>query len=70
MDDKDFPESYNDCVAELETILARLRGDSCDVDTLARQTRRAAALIEHCRTRLTATEEEVAKALEPFRNLE
>lgn len=66
----EFPKSYNACVAELEAILARLRSDSCDVDTLAEQTRRAAALIEHCRKRLTATEEEVAKALEPFEKSE
>lgn len=55
--------SYAEALAELEQILAQLRSESCDVDTLAERTRRAATLLAYCRSRLTATEEEVAAAL-------
>lgn len=56
--------TYNQALAELERILAELRSDNCDVDTLAARTSRAAALLKLCRTRLTRTESELSKILE------
>lgn len=55
--------SYNESLAELEKILAELRSDNCDIDTLAERTRRAAHLLSECRARLTRTEEELTKVL-------
>lgn len=56
-------QTYNQAIEELERILAQLRSDNCDVDTLAERTRRAAQLLKECRRRLTATEEELAAVL-------
>lgn len=55
--------SYNQALAELERILNELRSDSCDVDTLAEKTRRAAELLKLCRAKLTRTESELEKVL-------
>ena len=46
--------SFNQSLAELEKILAELRSD-----TLVQRTRRAVELLTFCRSRLTATEEEL-----------
>lgn len=55
--------SYTEAVAELEAIVATLRGDNCDVDSLTAMTRRAAALLDSCRHRLTATDAELQTIL-------
>ncbi len=55
--------TYSHAIAELENILAQLRDNACDVDTLAAKTKRAAELIAFCRTRLTSTEAELESAL-------
>ncbi len=56
--------TYNEALGELETILSRLRGSDCDVDSLTSLTARAAELLQHCRTRLTTTDEELRSILE------
>lgn len=43
---------YGEAVAELESILAELESSEIDVDRLADRVRRAAGLIELCRTRI------------------
>lgn len=53
--------SYADAVAELETILTGLEGDDLDVDHLAGEVGRAAALIRECRDRIAATRFEVER---------
>lgn len=58
--------SYSQALAELEKILAQLRADNSDIDTLAERTRRAATLLAECRARLTRTEEELNKILADF----
>lgn len=62
MQDNETP-SYTASLAELEKILAELRSDACDVDTLALRTRRAVELLKICRGRLTATETELRTIL-------
>lgn len=54
---------YNQALAELEQILAQLRSDDCDVDRLTALTARAVDLINHCRSRLTATDLELRTIL-------
>lgn len=56
-------ESYTTALAELEKILAELRSDSCNVDTLTQRTARAVELLKFCRDRLTATDEELRTVL-------
>lgn len=55
--------TYTEALARLEKILSQMRSDNCDVDRLADRTREAAALLEYCRKRLTATEEELEAIL-------
>lgn len=58
--------TYSQALAELEKILAQLRADNSDIDTLAERTRRAATLLAECRARLTRTEEELYAILADF----
>ena len=58
--------TYSQALAELEKILAQLRADNSDIDTLAERTRRAATLLAECRARLARTEEELNAILADF----
>lgn len=40
-----------------------MQSDSCDIDKLAAYTRRASELLRECRSRLTATDEELKAIL-------
>ena len=60
--------AYTDALAELEAILERLEHDEPDVDRVADDVARAAALIAHCRTRISTarlTVDEVVAGLVP-----
>lgn len=61
-------DSYTQSLSELEKILAELRSDSCDVDTLAARTRRAVELLKFCRERLTTTEDELRSILQSLQS--
>ena len=56
--------TYTAALAELEKILAQLRSDTCDVDSLVERTRRAAFLLDFCSKKLTATEDELQQVLQ------
>lgn len=56
--------TYAAASAELEAILAELRSDKCDIDTLTAKTRRAVELLTLCRDRLTATDAELREILQ------
>ncbi len=56
--------TYAAAQKELEKILADLQDDKTDVDALAAKVKRAAELIDFCKTRLRATEDEVNKLLQ------
>lgn len=61
---------YRQAMGELEAILERLEHDEPDVDRIAADVARAAALVAHCRQRITAAQmqvEEVVGALEEER---
>lgn len=55
--------TYNQAVGELEAILRMMQSDSCDIDKLTVYTRRATELLKECRSRLTATDEELRAIL-------
>lgn len=61
---------YAEAVAELEEILAELEADDVDVDRLSEQVKRAADLIESCRTRLAETRVEVTRIVADLGALE
>lgn len=60
--------TYNQALSELEKILAALRGEDCDVDKLTSMTARAVELLNHCRSRLTTTDEELRRILDSLQN--
>lgn len=53
--------TYTAAMAEIDRILAELRGENIDVDTLAAKVARATELIELCKKRLHTTEQEVKR---------
>lgn len=55
--------TYTQSINELEGILRLMQSDECDIDRLTALTRRATALIAECRSRLTATDEELRAIL-------
>lgn len=55
--------TYNQAVIELENILRTMQSDNCDIDRLTIFTRRAIELLKECRSRLTATDEELRSIL-------
>lgn len=55
--------TYAQSISELEAILRMMQSDNCDIDHLAAYTRRATELLKACRSRLTATEEELRDIL-------
>lgn len=56
--------TYNEAIAEVEKILARLEGNAPDVDSMAAEVKRAADLLQLCRQKLHNTEQSVKKAVE------
>lgn len=62
--------SYNQAIAELETILRSLQSDNCDIDKMVEQTKRASELIRLCRERLQTTEDELKTVLDSLRPTE
>lgn len=60
--------TYNEAFAELDAILRLMQSDQCDIDRLASLTRRATELIAECRSRLTATDEELKTILAELEN--
>ncbi|MDE6266338.1 MAG: exodeoxyribonuclease VII small subunit [Muribaculaceae bacterium] len=56
--------SYTEAVAELESILERLKGQNVEIDKLAAEAKRATELIRECRSRLTGVAKELDDILE------
>lgn len=54
---------YEEAMAELNSILRDMQNGQCDIDSLAKMTRRATELLAACRAKLTTTEEELAAIL-------
>ena len=56
--------AYAEAMAEIEKILARLRSEEMDVDSLAAEVKRATERIASCKERLRKAEADVNKVLE------
>lgn len=56
--------TYTKAMQELDSIVAKMQSDNCDIDALSDYTKRAAELIKYCRQKLFATDEEVKKCIE------
>lgn len=55
--------TYTESMAEIESILARLRTGEMNVDELTASVARATKLISECRKMLATTEQEVEKLI-------
>ena len=64
MNPEDKQLTYNQAVAQLEAIVARMQSDDCDIDKLSAYTRWALELLRRWKAKLTATDEEIKKCLE------
>ena len=51
--------TYSEAIAELESILDRLKGQNIEIDKLAAEARRATEIIRECRSRLTGVSKEL-----------
>ena len=60
--------TYATAMAELESIVARMQADNCDIDSLAGYTSRAMELLKYCKEKLFTTDQEVKKCLEALAN--
>lgn len=56
--------TYAEAMAEIERILARLRSEDMDVDSLSSEVKRATELIARCKAKLRKTEDDVNRILE------
>lgn len=65
-DHKDM--KYSQAMAELETIVAKMESNQCDIDSLSQYTTRALELLKFCKERLFKVDEEVAKCLEALKD--
>ena len=55
--------TYKQAVTELEEIVKKKQDPECSSDDLSARTKRSKELLELCRARLTATDEELQKIL-------
>ncbi|MCI6494374.1 MAG: exodeoxyribonuclease VII small subunit [Muribaculaceae bacterium] len=55
--------TYKGAISELESILAKMENNQCDIDQLTVYTSRALELLKFCRQRLHDTDTEVMKCL-------
>lgn len=55
--------TYKKAIEEIEAIVKSLEDNKMDIDVLGERVKRAAELIEFCKSKLHDTEEEVEKVL-------
>ncbi|MBO5893994.1 MAG: exodeoxyribonuclease VII small subunit [Alistipes sp.] len=56
--------TYSEAIAEIEQIIARLRNEQTEVDTLSAELKRATELIARCKEQLRHVEASVKEQLE------
>jgi exodeoxyribonuclease VII small subunit len=56
-------KSYNEAIAELKSILARIEKEEMDVDDLSAEVKKASELIALCRGKLFKADEELKNVL-------
>ena len=56
---QDVPATYEDALAELERLVQSMEGGQLPLDRLLESYKRGAELLEFCRSRLQAVEEQV-----------
>ena len=56
--------TYSEAIAEIEKIIARLRSEQTEVDTLSSELKRATQLFTRCKEQLRKVESSVKEQLE------
>lgn len=54
---------YEEAMATLEQIVARMENNELDLDTISEQLKKAQRLIKLCKDKLTKTDQEIRKIL-------
>lgn len=60
--------TYNEAIGELESIVAMMERNDCDIDSLASYTTRALELLKFCKERLFKVDREVAECLDALKD--
>ncbi|MBR1882982.1 MAG: exodeoxyribonuclease VII small subunit [Muribaculaceae bacterium] len=55
--------TYTQAVNELEEIVKKMQDPECSIDNLSDYTKRSKQLLDFCRKKLTATDEELKRIL-------
>lgn len=55
--------TYTQAVNELEELVKKMQDPECSIDNLSTYTKRSKELLEFCKKRLTATDEELKQIL-------
>ena len=55
--------TYTQAVNELEEIVKKMQDPDCSIDNLSDYTKRSKQLLDFCRKKLTATDEELKRIL-------
>lgn len=55
--------TYTQAVTELEELVKKMQDPQCSIDNLSQYTKRSKELLDICRKRLTATDEELKRIL-------
>ncbi len=56
--------TYTQAVNELEELVKKMQAPDCSIDHLSQYTKRSKELLDLCRKRLTATDEELKRILD------
>ena len=65
MDNQEIDKlTYTQAVNELEEIVKKMQSPECSIDNLSQYTKRCKELLDLCRQRLTATDEELKRILD------
>ena len=59
MEEMTYTQAFN----ELEELVKKMQDPECSIDNLSQYTKRSKELLEFCRKRLTATDEELKRIL-------
>ncbi len=56
--------TYTQAVKELDEIVKKMQDPECSIDNLSQYTKRAKELLDFCRNKLTATDQELKAILD------
>ena len=56
--------TYTQAINELEELVKKMQAPDCSIDHLSQYTKRSKELLDLCRKRLTATDEELKRILD------